>query len=290
LTNIYKNKMNWKALKQLDQLFEEGETSNELLQLPLGKRILEMEYVVPSTKKTIAKTTLYDTFYSETLQGKFNCFKSLIDRYNLTDTNFAETELAALVRIEEERESILNSGKSQKEISTLYFDNAKYLNKPSKLYDTVLKVLDVSQLAIDEHDQQFLFVLHCKSKIPKEIILCENDNQIKKPRLNDIELWYAGGRNTAKLQFVSEPTIPFYYLCDWDNRGIEIYQSIKKNYFPNIEILLPQEPIKFSDKIRVWKTQIDNSLFSADAKQLLDKLIPEKWIEEESINHKLLNR
>ena len=282
--------MNWKALKQLDQLFAEGETSSDLLQLPLGKRILEMEYVKPSTKKTIAKTNLYDTFYAESLQTKFSSFKTLIEKYNLAETNFDEFELAALVKIEKERELILDLGKSQKEISTLYFDSAKYLTKSSKLFDAVLKVLDVSELAVDEHDQQFLFVLHCKSKTPKAIILCENDNQIKKPRLNDVELWYAGGRNTAKLEFVSEPTIPFYYLCDWDNRGIEIYQSIKKKHFPKIEILVPQEPIKYSDKIRVWKTQINNSLFSMEANQLLEKLIPEKWIEEESINHKLLLR
>lgn len=282
--------MNWKALKQLDQLFTEGETSNDLLELPLGKRILEMEYVVPSSKKTIAKTNLYDSFYSESLQEKFNSFKSLIERYNLTETNFAEIELSALMKIEKERELILDSGKSQKEISTLYFDSAKYLTKPSKLYDAVLKVLDVSELAVDEHDQQFLFVLHCKSKTPKAIILCENDNQIKKPRLNEVELWYAGGRNTAKLEFVSEPTIPFYYLCDWDNRGVEIYQSIKKKYFPKIEILVPNEPIKPLEKISEWKTEIDHSLFSDEAKKLLDKLIPEKWIEEESINHELLKR
>lgn len=74
------------------------------------------------------------------------------------------------------------------------------------------------------------------------------------------------------------------------NRGIEIYQSIKKNYFPNIEILVPQDPLKFNDKIRIWKTQIDKSFFSNEANQLLEKLIPEKWIEEESIIHSLLNR
>lgn len=282
--------MNWKALQQLDQLFVEGETSSELLQIPFGKRILEMEYIVPSTKKIIAKTHFYDAFYAESLQTKFSSYKTLIEKFNLAETNFEEFELAALVRIENDRELILDAEKSQKEIATLYFDSAKYLTKPSKLYDVVLKVLDVLELPIDEHDQQFLWVLHCKSKVPNAIILCENNNQIKKPRLNDVELWYAGGRNTAKLQFVNEPTIPFYYLCDWDNRGIEIYQSIKKNYFSNIEILVPQEPIKFSDKIRVWKTQIDHSLFSREANQLLQKLIPEKWIEEESINHKFLLR
>lgn len=282
--------MNWKALKQLDQLFAEGETSNELLQLPLGKRILEMEYVTPSKKKTIAKTSLYDTFYSEKILSKFNAFKNLIDKYKLADTNFYESELAALIRIETDKERILETNKNQKEIATLYFDSAKYLTKPSKLYDAVLKVLEVLELPINEHDQQYLTVLHCKNKIAKAIILCENDNQIRKPRLNEVELWYAGGRNTAKLKFINEPTIPFYYLCDWDNRGIEIYQDIKRNIFPNIEIIIPQEPIKLLDKIRDWKTQIDNSLFSSEANQLLEKLIPEKWVEEESINHSLLKR
>lgn len=113
---------------------------------------------------------------------------------------------------------------------------------------------------------------------------------MSKPRLNDVELWYAGGRNTAKLKFISEPTIPFYYLCDWDNRGIEIYQGIKRNFFPNIQILIPQEPIKQTDIVRKWKTEIDYSLFSVEAKTLLQKLIPEKMIIEESIKHKLLKR
>jgi hypothetical protein len=108
--------------------------------------------------------------------------------------------------------------------------------------------------------------------------------------MDDVEFWFAGGRNTAKLKFVSEPTIPFYYLCDWDNRGIEIYQDIKKNIFPNIQMLIPQEPIKFDNIISKWKTEIDYSLFSKEAKTILEKLIPAKWIEEESVNHELLKR
>jgi len=103
--------MNWKVLKQLNQLFIEGETSIEILEFPLGKRILEMEYVKPSTKKTIAKTNLYDTFYAESLQTKFSSFKALIEKYNLAETNFAEFELGALVRIENDREEILDSEK-----------------------------------------------------------------------------------------------------------------------------------------------------------------------------------
>ena len=284
------NSMNWKTLKLFNQLYVEGETSKELLENSLGKRIFEMEYVTVVNKKTIAKTNLYDSYYFEGLNAKFNEYKNLLDKNGLTNTNFDQTELEALVKIEANKEQIIETNKSQKEISTLYFDSAKYLRKSSRLFDAVLKVLEVLELPVDEHDQQFLWILHCKCKTPKAIILCENDNQIRKPRIKDVELWYAGGRNTAKLKFVQEPKIPFYYLCDWDNRGIEIFQDIKKNIFPSIEIIIPQEPIKYSELISVWKTQIDHSLFTNDAKQLLKKIIPEKWIEEESINHELLKR
>ena len=39
-----------------------------------------------------------------------------------------------------------------------------------------------------------------------------------------------------------------------------------------------------------WKINIDYPLFSDAAAQLLQELIPEKWMEEESINHGLLKR
>ncbi len=282
--------MNWKELKLFDQLFMEGETSIELLEIPLGKRIFDMECISRSSKKNISKTFHYDKFYIETIQPKFSKYKSLIERYNLENTNFDETELEALVRIEEDKKQILDSGKSQKEISTHFFNSAKYLKKTSLLYNAVLKILNVSELLIDEHDQQFLWILHCKCKTPKAIILCENHNQIRKQRLNDIELWHAGGRNTAKLKFINQPKIPLYYLCDWDNKGIEIYQDIKRNIFPDIEIIVPNEPVKLLDINSEWKIKIDYSLFNEEGIRILKKLIPEKWIEEESINHKLLHR
>lgn len=282
--------MNWKALKQLNQLFNDGETSSEILQIPLVQRWHEMEFIEPINKKTVTKTKLYDSFYKRELLQQFNSFENLLTSNNLTETNFKEEELSALLRIQNDKEEILITGKSQKEIATLYFDSAKYLTEGSVLFNSILKILQVTELPTKEHDQQFLFVLHCKNKIPKSIILCENLNKLGKARLNDVELWFAGGRNTAKLKFVVEPTIPFYYLCDWDNRGIEIYQDIKKNIFPNIQILIPQEPIKFDNIISKWKTQIDYSLFPEAAKELLEKMMPEKWVEEEGINHPLLNR
>jgi len=281
--------MNWKAAKLLNQLFTEGKTSDELLKHPEARRWASMEYFTRD-KKTLLKTERFESFYLQKFQERFNQFYELLSIYNLTETNFELSELESLLRISNDKEKLYSKDVTQKEISTLYFNDAKYLNKGTKLCDAVKQVLGIDILAVDEHDQQFLYVLHCKTKIPKTIILCENDNQIKKSRLNDVELWFAGGRNTAKLKFVVEPAIPFYYLCDWDNKGIEIYQSIRKNYFPNINILVPQGPIKTLEKIREWKTEIEYSLFTDEAKSLLTKLIPDQWIEEESINHELLKR
>ena len=282
--------MNWKALKQLHELFANSETSNAILKIPLVERWYEMELIEDVDKKTVAKTKLFDSVYKKELLSQYNSFDGLLNLYDLTETNFQEDELSALVRIQNDREEILITGKTQKEIGALYFDSAKYLAEGSSLYKAILVILQVTELPAKEHNQQFLFVLHCKNKTPKTIILCENLNQLSKPRLDDVEFWFAGGRNTAKLKFVSEPTIPFYYLCDWDNRGIEIYQDIKKNIFPKIQILIPQEPIKFDNIISKWKTEIDYSLFPNEAKQILEELIPEKWIEEESIKHQFLNR
>jgi hypothetical protein len=153
----------------------------------------------------------------------------------------------------------------------------------------VVKIIGIENLARDEHDQQYLYVLHCESLAPKCIVLCENDNKLRKPRLKDVELWYAGGRNTAKLKFVPKPRLPLYYLCDWDNKGIEIYQDIKGNIFQNIELLIPQNPYQTSDIKSSWTVEIKRNLFSPQALEILDAIMPEKWIEEENIKHSFFN-
>jgi hypothetical protein len=282
--------MNWKQLKQLYQLITTVETSAELLDTPLGRRLYDMEYIITPHRKAIQKAPLFDSFDYGSYLEEFYRFQTLLTKYDLLETNFNKIELLALLRIDLDREVIIGSNKSQKEISSKYFDSSKYLKKDSKLSKAIRKILDTNDLYVTEHDQQYLYVLHCISKSPKAIILCENINQLQKQRLKDIELWFAGGRNTAKLKYVPEPSIPLYYLCDWDNRGMEIYQDIKKNIFPSIELLLPQEPIKRDGIISKWKTDINQSLFSQEEILLLESLIPGKWIEEESINHPLLRR
>lgn len=282
--------MNWKQIKLLNQLYLEGSIAIDILKVPLVKRWEEMGYLETIDKKAVKKTSRYDTIFEKEYLNRYQLFNELLTNHGLLETNFSEEDLNSLIQIDNSKVELLSSEKSQKEIATLYFNDAKYLKKENKLTRAILSILGLDYLSVDEHDQQYLTVLHCKTKQPKAIILCENINQLRKPRLNEIELWYAGGRNTAKLKFAEEPTIPFYYLCDWDNRGIEIFQDIKKNIFPNIEILIPEPPIKMLDIKSEWKTEINSSLFSNEALQLLNNLIPNKWIEEESINSILLKR
>lgn len=284
--------MNWKGLKQLNEIFVEGATSSDLLKFPYAKRLTSMEYFIQE-KKVLIKTNRYNSYYLQNHQEQFDSFSKLLSGYDLHKTNFNLEELNGLLRLSEKREEIVDKGLSLKEISTRYFGDAKKLKKGTKLFEAILRVLEQDTIARDEHDQQFLSILHSRQKTPEAIILCENINHLRKPRLENVELWFSGGRNTAKLKFVQEPTIPFYYLCDWDNKGMEIYQDIKKNIFKNIELIVPKEPLKLKNiepkwPEKKWKTSIDNSLFQNEAIQLLHKLIPENWIEEESIFHDLL--
>jgi hypothetical protein len=281
--------MNWRAYKQLHNIYTDGAVPSDILKFPLIKRLSDMDYIRQSDNRTLTKTKSFDPFYVNALLPRYSEFQSFLSTHDLLDTNFKETELLSLVKIASDRVVIIETGKSQKEISTLYFGDAKAVKKGSGIYEAIIKILGVDVLARDEHDQQFLYVLHCLSLNPACIVLCENDNKIRKPRLKDVELWHAGGGNTAKLQFVPQPKIPIYYLCDWDNKGMEIYQGIKREYLPNIELLIPAGPVKMENIEKPWTVSINENLFSNEALRLLAKLIPEKWIEEESIIHPLFN-
>lgn len=279
--------MNWKALQQLNELYTKGETDVRLLKHSYIERQVENGRIIVRDK-LLLKTAYFDEFYEKKHAIVFENIKTLLIRYDIAHTNFKAKDLNALLKIEIEKQHILDSLFSQKEISTHYFDDSKYLKTGSKLHKAILRILALETLRRDEHDQQFLYVLHCKSKIPKAIVLCENINNLQKPRLEDIELWHAGGNNIAKLAYVPSPQIPMYYLCDWDNKGIEIYQSIKKRFFPQIEIIIPASP-KYLPAKSTWHTTIDSSLFITNALQLLNYLISnDLWIEEESISSVML--
>lgn len=278
--------MKWSVIKQLHNLYELGETDKSLFKSSIGKRLFEMDIITEPVKSLIFKKEGYDDIYKEKYQSDFNLVFQIIEKYDLYNTNFNIDEYKALKEIKKTNTS---DTLTLKEIASIYFKGSKTIRKDTKLHQAILNILDVDYLAEDEHDQQYLTVLHCKSKKPLRILLCENKNLLTKKRFKTTELWYAGGKNINKLKFVNIPNIPIYYICDWDNDGIEIYYNIKQ-ILKQLKLIIPNKPIKYKSikEHLKWKVSIKNDLLSNEAIGLLTELIEkEKWIEEESIKFEI---
>ncbi len=276
--------MNWSILKQLKEIYETGKTDKNFIKTTTGKRLCENEYLTEPVKSAIFKKEGYNKIFESKYLTDYNLALSIINKFSLYNTNFEISKLKSLKLIHENKKQIVDN-LTLKEIASEYFGGSKTVTKDTKLYHAILNVLETDNLPEDEHDQQYLTVLHCKNKVPKKILICENKNLLKKKRFDNIELWYAGGKNINKLHFIQEPKIPLYYICDWDNDGIEIYYRIKQ-LFKNIELIIPQEQIKLKPTANhiKWKIEIKDDLLSKEAIILLKSLVNnKKWIEEETI-------
>ncbi len=275
--------MKWSVIKQLYSLYKLGEVDKSFLKSSIGKRLFEMGVISEPEKSLVFKKEGYDSIYNTKYKTDYYLVFQLIEKYDLYNTNFNISEYKSLIDI---ANANLSDTLTLKEIASIYFKGSKSIRKHTKLYQAILNILEVDYLAEDEHDQQYLTVLHCKSKQPLRILLCENINLLTKKRFETTELWYAGGKNINKLKFVNVPNIPIYYLCDWDNDGIEIYYKIKQIY-RQFNLIIPNKPIKYkSTKEHIkWKVDIiKEEKLSNEAVELLTELIEnEKWIEEESI-------
>jgi len=274
--------MNWKHIKILHDYYEQKINSikQNLLNEPLLNQYNKYGYFSPE------QFNEYKGIYESKHLNEFFKINNFLLTNNLEDSNFEVEQLNILQQIYNDKEQIIETENiSRKEISTKYFNGSKILKKNSKLYEAVLQILEIQNLAEDENDLQYLWILHPKLET-NAVLLCENDNYIRTKQRNDnIEIWYAGGANTNKLQYVIKSDCPKYYLCDWDNNGLTIYQRIKTKYLPEIELIIPNEPIKFHEKPKNhWKSKIDYSLFSNQAIELIKYLVDNSlWIEEESI-------
>ena len=163
------------------------------------------------------------------------------------------------------------------------------------------KVFDIE--LYKDSDQQYITKLTNREK--EVIVLCENLDPLKRhilPLENKIELWWAGGNNTTKLQR-EDPDKPIYYSCDWDYHGLRIYGDVKE-YFPEIKLLSPKfrgselktVAINQSDKhFSKWKdisnpnnlSELPISLFEGNEAQieiLKGLIIKNQWIREEDMD------
>jgi len=294
--------MNWIVLTALNALYEKGEVPQKSTLNSNGEFIFlknSLQLIEFKGKKIFAESGFkehYIHFYKDAYQeylkflGDFNLVKPQT-RYEESDIKI----LMDILRLRKDgtldflREQILKANESMRGLSQMFFKNDKYLeNKPS-IINALKLILDVEVFS-NEKDQQYMYKLEVKN--PKMIVLCENIDFLTKPnrpREYGIELWYAGGKNVAKLEFSETRSLPIYYSCDWDYDGIFIIYPLVRKHIPEITLLTPKgrpRSIKETEHKSLWKKGLEeNNTLSLDETQssILTKLIEnDQWIIEES--------
>lgn len=300
--------MNWQSFKSLYELYEDGSTKNKptLLENAVFKYHANQTKELLFTKKEIlvSNSTAFKNTFEKLYLNKYRICQVLLESIgeNTPHCRFDVDDILRLVEmkqqmesgeLEEIRQQIITSNETRRGVSLMFFKNEKHLNSSEALERAVKTILNIESFA-DDRDFQYLYALQCHD--PKLIVLCENLYFLKMPekaRKNNIELWYAGGRNIEKLTYSQNRNLPIYYMCDWDYDGLDIFKSVKK-ILPNIELLTPNgEPkdiIKTEHK-SLWVNRAEPSFLSGLSRELysdyqcklIQKLIKENtWIVEES--------
>ncbi len=297
--------MNWIALKSLNEIHASGKTRiKETLKLSS-----EIQYLQETTHEIYASGKYYypgEGFTEYYLKHHFENFDKYIEFLSRNEllkpqTRFEETDIKILMGIEERmangdlipiRDQMIEAEESVRGVSSMFFHNEKYLLGKPSLIDAVKQLLEIEELA-DDKEQQYIYRLECLD--PQMIVLCENLDFLKKPtapRKNRIELWYAGGKNIAKLEFTDTRNLDIYYSCDWDYDGLLIFGMVREK-IPGIKLLFPNaasKDITTSDHDSLWQNRsnperlsnLDSGLFLEQEKDLIKSLIAkDHWITEE---------
>lgn len=300
--------MNWQTFKSLYELYDTGKTKSRtsLIESTVFKYHAHQTKELLFAKKEIVvknKSSFDQTFNNRYLDKYNDC----IDLLNSIGENTPQCRLEVedILRLKEMKQQmdkgeldeirtqIIDSNETRRGVSLMFFKHEKHLDSSKALERAFKKILDIEQFA-DSRDFQYLYVLHCNT--PKAIVLCENLYFLKmpeKPRRNNIELWYAGGRNIEKLNYTERRGLPIYYICDWDHDGLDIFKSVKA-IIPEIILLTPngqpRDIVKTEHK-SLWRNSQSPSLlsgliadlFSPNQRRLIERLIQENsWIVEES--------
>jgi len=300
--------MNWQSFKSLYELYENGKTKSRdsLIDNTIFKyHVYQTKELLFTKREIIVKDkALFDqTFHSRYLSKYNDCLDLLNSiQENTPQCKFNVDDILRLKEMKQQMDSgeldeirnqIIASNETRRGVSLMFFKHEKYLDTRDALERAVKKILNIEQFA-DSRDFQYLYVLHCDT--PKAIVLCENLYFLKmpeKPRKNNIELWYAGGRNIEKLNYADRKDLPTFYCCDWDHDGLDIFKSVK-SIIPEIILLTPNgkpKDIIKTEHRSLWRNTespallsgLSSDLFSADQKQLIEQLILDNtWIVEES--------
>lgn len=321
--------LTWRELKAIHQLYENGETKAKIQGNDYVKNVLQgqKKFLEPKFgKKNVLKVNEhrkidFKKFYEVEFLNNYNKYSNFLkelglkvgDKERLVKySQLKEHEIEKLIDINdiwsddeltELKEQIENARENLQGVSRMFFKSPKYIqnsNNRQSLEIAVKALIGVDKFY--ENDKQYLYVLHCQSRKPKAIVLCENLYFLKFPHYaneNDIELWYAGGNNITKLEKVPEIKKPIYYLCDWDYHGLRIYERVKEiiNNIPDnqfeVNLITPNgeaKSIKETEENHSskWLDQsidfsgLKKEYYKEQHRNIIQTLIQgNEWIEEE---------
>ncbi|NOU19710.1 MAG: hypothetical protein HOO91_19305 [Bacteroidales bacterium] len=241
----------YKVIKYLVKISEEKTLPKNYENETLILHFVERGYLTSSGDRTkkYSKTYLFEKPFVDEVLPSFQKYNSFIKKHRIEslENHYSVNDFEALIQVENNRAKILNDNYSFQTILAKYFGSSKHRKVNSILSDAIKKILNIDFFPEDDKDQQYLSVLYPKIET-KYIILCENKNRLIVPRLDFIEFWFAGGKNTRQLQFIPKPKFPILYLFDWDFDGLNIYTDIKRKYLPTIAAFIPDNFISLMEK------------------------------------------
>jgi len=210
--------------------------------------LIDRKAIEPNGKQ-FSITKKFEENFLEEIETTFNQCNSFIAKYDLDylENHYSIEEVESLIKIETEKQKIIEQEISLQNILTIYFGSSKHKTVQSNLSKAIKTILGIDVFPEESKDQQFTSILYPKRQT-RFIILCENKNRLITPRHEFIEFWFAGGKNTKQLQFVPKPKHPMFYLFDWDYDGLEIYIRVKEKYFPSLQAFLPSNPSSLMEK------------------------------------------
>lgn len=300
--------LTWRMLKAFYELYHTGRTKARIAGHPYVKHLLYLRYLeykrgVKDVLLASARFRLeYEKEQWEVLYQKYAAF---LGQYDLLSPykDFTEFDLNHLMNmaqssrvLEEFRENIRAGRENRKGVSNFFFKATKHIEKGTVLEEAVLRILGIEHFP--ESEQQGFYRVPCVS--PRCIILCENGYflTLDIARERDVELWYVGGNNIRPLEHLDKIDYPIYYLCDWDQHGLEIYERLYRiiegvaNKCSSLTLLTPngkREKLKDTEEHHssVWKAGVcfaglTPERYSPQQRALIADLIAqEEWIEEE---------
>ncbi|RZJ79719.1 MAG: hypothetical protein EOO47_09920 [Flavobacterium sp.] len=297
----------WKELKALDDVFRLGKTKAKIQEHPYINYLLEDEGILDrqlGNDNVIITTDHFESFYVKTFKIQYDEAKKFLIEQNIEPSakkNFTLEDVKTLMLIAANKAELKNNPTNIEDFSNEFFDTSKYLKNKLSLRNAVFQILDITEFPLDKKENHWRIVIDHPN--PKAVVLCENKSFLKQPWIaenTEVKLWYVGGNNIKILDNVDEMELsrPFYYSCDWDLAGLQIYSRIKtklRERGSDIQLLYPNEPHKkISTHIDYhyshWdltKTLSGLSMEIFSKKELIlinDLITNQKWIEEESFD------